>query len=109
MKIDELNIIPGNNIKDFEKLLVCHGGLLADQSPEASKTLCTVSSIGLLQHKECETIIKSKSKCCKKCKSLKHILKLKSKRKASDSNQNLEVTHNKIKKLDDTKKSSNNY
>lgn len=78
MNTDELNITPGinvtqfnKNIREFESILVCQGGPIADQFSAVFGTLCTISSLGLLRHRDCEIIIKSKSKCCGKCETLK--------------------------------------
>jgi len=104
---DELGITPGKsvtqfyeNIKTFKLILVCQGGPSAKQQyPIFSESLCTISSVGLLRHNECEAIIKTKSNCCPKCKCLKNIFRLRNKRKASDCEQKLEVTPTKKKKL----------
>jgi len=65
------------NLKKFEAINLCYGGLEASKFPKFSKALCTVFDRGLLQHLQCSLIIEKPFKimCFTKCKSLINILK----------------------------------
>lgn len=107
---NELNIIPATNIdkflenvKQFENVLVCHGG------PNAPKTLCSVKcSTDFLKHNDCCLIIKNKAKSCDKCKTLNNVLILKEKRKMAGCTVNLILSPTKKQKVNALRKKTYN-
>ncbi|XP_029341362.1 uncharacterized protein LOC115033248 [Acyrthosiphon pisum] len=68
IEAEQLNIIPAknledfaNNLKQFEKMYVCHGGPQVNRFSRVTTTTCVANSVGRLQHINCCLVMKEKA------------------------------------------------
>ena len=67
------------NIENFEKIKVCHGDPNLEEFPNVPTSLCSVSTIGLLNHYQCLVVLKGDTKSCTRCKRLRNVLAMRKK------------------------------
>jgi len=81
-----------DNIKEFEKLSVCHGGPRAEEFPNYSSYLYTKSTTGRLKHKHCLQLVKTGSLACLRCSKLRNILNMQKLRRQESKLQITQVS-----------------
>lgn len=104
IEAEQLNITPAksledfaNNLKQFEKVYVCHGGPLVNQFSKLTNTKSVANSVGRLQHINCCLVMKEKATCCVKCRRLVNVLTMRKKRKNAGAQEHLLLSPSKRK------------
>lgn len=104
IEAEQLNITPAksledfaNNLKQFEKVYVCHGGPLVNRFSRLTNTTSVANSVGRLQHINCCLVMKEKATYCVKCRRLVNVLAMREKRKNAGAQKHLLLSPSKRK------------
>lgn len=97
-----------NNLKDFEKVCVYHGGLRLNEFPNDPTNLCRISTTKQLKHNQCCLVLRNNSVNCTRCGRLRNILNMQKEREEFKRKEVLLLSPSKKIIVDKLRRTKNN-